>query len=297
MTLIQSIGKPQYLFRPRWAIRRLITKFGFSQVSNSVELPWGSKLKVDTKDTVGWALATQGMYDTVTTEVVWRLTEEGETVFDIGANVGYFTTLLAHRVGSTGKVLAFEPHPKTVEMLRENISFLAASDGNVQIINVALSDRAGEGVLDNFPNQENNTSVCFLTDKPTQNGLRVKTARGEEFIAGHVALMKIDAQWHESSVLAGFGDALRSGRIRDIVFEEEGSYPASSHKILIDTGYEILWFDEGVLGPRMISPGDRPKRIRSYDIRPSYLATRDSARAEHLLSPPGWRSFVGRFRL
>lgn len=287
MPFLESLLKPQYILRPRWALRRILTKIGLAHDSSVIELPWGSKFHIDTKDTVGRALAAQGVYDVVTTEVLWRLTEEGATVFDVGANIGYFTSLLARRVGPTGRVLAFEPHPETLQLLRRNVS--ESGDRNVQVENVALSDVDGEGALDNFSDQENNTSYSFLTDKPSSKALTVKVVRGEKYLDAKVTLMKIDAQWHEASVLAGFGDSLHAGVVRDIVFEEDAPYPAPSHKFLLKAGYKLLWFDQRLSGPVVISPDQRPKGIRSYEVLPSYLATRDESRARNLLSARGWQ--------
>ncbi|HEY2820848.1 MAG TPA: hypothetical protein VGJ06_07385 [Candidatus Acidoferrum sp.] len=64
--------------------------------------------------------------------------------------------------------------------------------------------------------------------------------RGEKYLEQKPSLIKVDAQWHEASVLAGFGDALREGSIRDIVFEEDAACPANSHKILLGAGYKLL---------------------------------------------------------
>jgi FkbM family methyltransferase len=41
----------------------------------------------------------------------------GMTVYDCGANVGYFSVMLAHLVGPNGRVFAFEPSPGSVECL------------------------------------------------------------------------------------------------------------------------------------------------------------------------------------
>jgi hypothetical protein len=144
-----------------------------------------------------------------------------------------------------------------------------------------------------FPMNEDNTSYSFLTDKPGSKALTVKMVRGEKYLSSNVTLMKIDAQWHEASVLAGLGDGLRAGAIRDIVFEEDAPYPAPSHEILLDAGYKILWFDQRLSGPVVISPDERPKGIQSYEVLPSYLATRDGSRARNLLSTRGWQCLKG----
>ena len=43
---------------------------------------------------------------------------EGMTVYDCGANVGYFSVMLARLVGARGRVYAFEPSPASLESLR-----------------------------------------------------------------------------------------------------------------------------------------------------------------------------------
>ncbi len=40
--------------------------------------------------------------------------QPGDTMFDVGANVGYYTLLASHRVGPDGRVIAFEPLPANV---------------------------------------------------------------------------------------------------------------------------------------------------------------------------------------
>lgn len=49
------------------------------------------------------------------------IVRKGDVVIDIGANVGYFTTLFSDLVGPRGEVHAFEPLPSTFELLCKNI--------------------------------------------------------------------------------------------------------------------------------------------------------------------------------
>jgi FkbM family methyltransferase len=293
MSLLTSLGKPQYLLRPRYALRRLLIQLHILDLPHVVRLPWRKNIEVALADPVGYALASQGgLFDIVTTEVVWRLTQPGDTAFDVGANMGYFTSLLAHRVGRRGKVLAFEPHPTTFPQLQRNVELQGRIGGAISAFNVALSDSDGEGVLDILPERKNHISYAFLTDKPSSTSVNVKLMRAERFMAdGAIGIEKIDAQWHEASVLKGFGEHLRAGVIRDIVFEEEAPFPAPSHRVLLDAGYTILWFEEHLSGPKIIAPSDKPKNLRPYDMFPSYLATLDPRRAERLLSIAGWQSF------
>jgi hypothetical protein len=94
MVSLKGLSKPQYLFRPSQIVRRLLLEIHSKRGLKTLDLPWKLKIHVNTEDTVGLALASQGLYDLVTTEVIYRLAEVGETVVDVGANIGYFTGLL-----------------------------------------------------------------------------------------------------------------------------------------------------------------------------------------------------------
>lgn len=72
----------------------------------------------------------------------------GGFVVDAGASLGDHTATYAKRVGPAGMVYAFEPHPQTCEALRRNFE----GQRNVTVINRALSDMAGQRMLNCEPN-------------------------------------------------------------------------------------------------------------------------------------------------
>src|SRR5437879_4246543 len=69
---------------------------------------------------------------------------DGDTVVDVGAHMGVFTVYAAMR-NPHGRVLAIEPAPYNLELLRKNIN--ANRLMQVEVINCAVSSRAGEGQL------------------------------------------------------------------------------------------------------------------------------------------------------
>lgn len=294
MISLRGLGKPQYLFRPGILLRRLGREVRPVGAREVVRLPWGLHIEVITSDVVGMGLAHQGLSDIVTTEVLWRLTSPGDRTIDVGANIGYFTSLLAIRVGGQGQVFSWEPHPETFQLLQSNVESWQEEGccTPITLYQAALSNRDGMGILSNFVGQEANTSYSFLTSEPKAAQLSVKIARLGHFLDSSepIQLMKVDAQWHEAQVFEGAGEHLRSGKIRDIVFEEESQFPARSHEILLSAGYKIFWFQERLFGPKVIPPTQSCNK-RDYDIAPSYLATLDPDRAMRLLSGSGWHSF------
>jgi FkbM family methyltransferase len=79
--------------------------------------------------------------------VLWlrEVVKPGMTVFDIGANVGQMTLEIATLVGPAGKVIAIEPGPGNVEVLRRHIAGNGFQD-RVTIIDAACSMVSGEEV-------------------------------------------------------------------------------------------------------------------------------------------------------
>ena len=46
----------------------------------------------------------------------------GNTVLDLGANIGYYAVMAAKKIGNEGKIYAIEPDPRNIELLKKNIS-------------------------------------------------------------------------------------------------------------------------------------------------------------------------------
>lgn len=65
----------------------------------------------------------------------------GDTMYDVGANVGYYTLLASHRVGPNGHVVAFEPLPSNVQLIQRHLRLNRAR--NVVVEEAAVSDHDG----------------------------------------------------------------------------------------------------------------------------------------------------------
>lgn len=72
-----------------------------------------------------------------------RLVKPGMTVLDVGAHVGYYARLCARLVGEKGRVIAFEPHPRTYAVLMKNI----AAYPNVTALQLAVAEAEGTAEL------------------------------------------------------------------------------------------------------------------------------------------------------
>src|SRR5213596_3121288 len=72
-----------------------------------------------------WRLLAYTSWQFPVSEVLWRLVHAGDICLDIGANIGYMTSLLAIKTGDGRRVFAFEPHPKIFGRLKMNVEFFA----------------------------------------------------------------------------------------------------------------------------------------------------------------------------
>lgn len=71
--------------------------------------------------------------------------QPGDTIIDVGANIGCFSLLAAQRVGPTGRVIALEPEAATFAQLQRNIALNGAA--NVVARRVAIGEHVGPVAL------------------------------------------------------------------------------------------------------------------------------------------------------
>jgi FkbM family methyltransferase len=74
-----------------------------------------------------------GTYEPRLQAAITDLADEGMVAYDVGANIGYTTLLLAEAVGVSGEVIAFEPLPANLERLRQNLA-LNGLESRVRVI-------------------------------------------------------------------------------------------------------------------------------------------------------------------
>ena len=83
----------------------------------------GKDLFVDPEDQIITpCLLEHGVWEPSVTELVSDEIRSGDTVLDIGANVGYYTLLFAELVGEHGRVFAFEPDPMCQQIANSHLA-------------------------------------------------------------------------------------------------------------------------------------------------------------------------------
>jgi len=168
----------------------------------------GMPMWVDTRDRViATRLLGEGVWEPAETAAFVARVGAGMCVFDVGANIGYYTLLAARAVGAAGAVYAFEPEPRNFALLSRNV----AENGftNVRLFNAAVSSRPGSARLHlddaNFgahsfeAGSVRTSSGRFVdVDAVSLDGFAEKA---RVFAAGVV--VKVDVQGAEAFVVAG----------------------------------------------------------------------------------------------
>jgi len=82
-----------------------------------------------------------GTYEPELQTALRQFLRPGSSVYDVGANIGYISLLMAHNIGPSGKVFAFEALPVNVERIQQNIALNKLT--NVTVISAAVMDKNG----------------------------------------------------------------------------------------------------------------------------------------------------------
>jgi len=182
-----------------------------------------------------------GIYEIDLQRAIASALTTGNVFYDVGANAGFFTVLAARLVGSTGRVLSFEPFAENAESIREQIDINSLKQ--CELFVKAVSDRSGTAT---FTQGEHNSlgrlSGAGLAPVGKGKGLTVQTVTLDEVAAGNPFpdLIKIDVEGAETQVLAGAHSLLGSPRPPKLIIELHGKEKARSvEATLVSFGYRL----------------------------------------------------------
>lgn len=159
----------------------------------------------------GYALGTS---DVEEQKALSQRLRPGQVFYDIGANVGFFTTLGGRIVGPHGRVYGFEPFPTSAATARAN----ASRNGfdHVKIIEAAVSNFQGEAVFD-ISATSTNFHLLKAGERYGETGHAIKvpvTTIDAQIAAGLSPpnLVMIDVEGAELDVLEGMRETLLTHR-------------------------------------------------------------------------------------
>ncbi|MEA2338416.1 MAG: hypothetical protein QOE82_2423 [Thermoanaerobaculia bacterium] len=181
-----------------------------------------------------------GTYERHMQRLFQECVRPGATVFDIGANVGFFTLLASKLAGDSGRVYAFEPLPRNLYYLERHIAVNAIT--NVIVEAVAVAATSGEA---HFRTAEH-ASMGGLAEG---GNLRVVTASLDDLIAGGVVarpdFVKMDIEGAEADALRGAARLLSTGPLTIALSTHGYQQHERCGSILNDAGFALELLREG----------------------------------------------------
>jgi FkbM family methyltransferase len=189
-----------------------------------VRVPDGFRIRVDTTEAIGRALAVTGKWEPHVADAFRRLLSPGDVVIDIGANIGYHTLLAAKLVGPTGHVYAIEPGGGAFAALTANV--VLNDLPNVTAHPVAAGAAESEAILDDRPWGHSLHSFVrreVESREPRVEGspIRVRPVAAvvqPEHLA-RLRLIKIDVEGYDLEVLQGLLPLYAAGARPALVIE------------------------------------------------------------------------------
>jgi FkbM family methyltransferase len=161
----------------------------------------GYRICVSPVENLGYLLGTSEPH---LQEIIREYVGTGDTVYDIGANIGYVSLSLAKSVGPSGQVIAFEPVPKNVDSFRESISLNHLT--NVLVLEFAASEQSGEAVI-RIAENLSTASLVWHQNDPSAAQLTIRTVQIDQLVDSgdlpYPRFVKIDVEGAEGSVLKG----------------------------------------------------------------------------------------------
>lgn len=255
----------------RWRLEHLAIRWSRELArpsARTVRTRRGFRLSVELNDWVGQHLFALGDYEIMTANLIEAILRPGDTFFDVGANIGFFSLLAARCVGAHGCVRAFEPLPDVRERLLRNIAMNGFT--NVHVGEEALCNTTGTAHFHRGPKGNHGMSSLRCMAGSVQS-IEVRTDRLDTIIEpeGRVRLAKIDVEGAEMEVLRGMRRCIEHQR-PDIIVEVTDRYlsefNSSAEEMLAELaafGYNAFFVGDGSIIP--ITPDVLRKLPEQYN--------------------------------
>lgn len=152
-----------------------------------------------------------------TLEKLLGLLRKGDTAWDVGASIGVFAVLMCLKVGLRGRVYAFEPEPKSFDILRMNVELNRLKQA--QIVDCALGSIEKTGRLYSYGRGFGPANLMGHGDVATEIRIRPGDLILKDLQWPIPRLIKIDVEGYEFDVLQGLERTLRDERCEIVLCE------------------------------------------------------------------------------
>ncbi|MEI8109609.1 MAG: FkbM family methyltransferase [Chitinophagia bacterium] len=159
------------------------------------------------------------LYEKEDSEMFYSLINDGDTIFDIGANIGWYSCHIA-KMFPKSVIYSFEPIPDTFLKLERNVNLNQFS--NIRVHNLPFYSH--KEIIDFYysPFVTGASGAINITENDSMHTIACETDTIDNFISVHnidkIDIIKCDVEGAEFYVFQGGGDALK--KYKPIVFSE-----------------------------------------------------------------------------
>lgn len=206
------------------------------------------KFRFKAQDAIGRKIFKSGLYEEEISnflihELPWQ---DDDIILDVGANIGWYSLLLASKIPHQVSIYAFEPEPENFRCLEYNLEKNHISA--VQAYQQGISDKEETKILHLYKNS--NTGRHSMLDINGADTIEVKTTSLDLFLAEkqleakRVKLLKIDIEGFEYFAFKG------------------------AHQLLSHLPYIMAEFSPGYMRKGGLEPAELLELLYSYDYTP-----------------------------
>lgn len=215
LLLQKSIKKRNYMQRAELDYAYLGNGVGVTKTHR------GHRIFVYTRD-LGLAphIIMSGIWEWGIEHAILKLIEPGDTVIEVGCNMGYHTLAMSDRIGPEGKLFGFEANPELFRLLRWSVDHNGFA-GRTRIYNHAVTQDLGEVSFTFDPQAVGGGNVLTDPSRAEQQVITVPGIPLDETLGGlkNVNLLRMDVEGFEPFVIRGAKDILARSPDITIVVE------------------------------------------------------------------------------
>jgi FkbM family methyltransferase len=215
----------------------------------------GSLQTANTGDEIGYFFALRGCYDWKVWAIARAVCRRGDTIVEVGANIGTETVGFGDIVGDSGSVYSFEPEPRNLQRLTANIRISGRT--NIHTVPLAVADVVGSVEFEIPPGSNSGTGHIVYAHDPGGRGLeriRVNTTTLDEYLGDRVSarMLMIDVEGAERLVLRGGTGWI--GRNRPVIILEAHHHRGELLDLLQEMGFHVYAINRLGLGTPETDP-------------------------------------------
>ncbi len=167
------------------------------------------KFFVDSRDaSLAPHLMLDGYWEFWITDVIWNNVRPGAVCLDVGANLGYYSVLMAELAGPKGRLIAFEPNRRMAHLLHRNLE-INGFLGMAEVSRRAVGATSGQKLAfqASLEHPKNGTLLsaphAVLAHETLGAATEVETVALDDYAGTPVDFIKIDVEGAEEQVWHG----------------------------------------------------------------------------------------------